>query len=108
MISSAPRNATITALTDMRVHAITPHAFRTIVLSNLIVAATRPGPGILLNVGGESLYDAVPVVIGHARTYIARLDPTKTYFVAGGNIADRELCAFLLIQRGISAFPVVP
>lgn len=104
------RNANVIALSDMQVHAIDQHAFADILLDRLVRFVVQEEPGVVLSLDDppDPLRPAdLQVSLAGIRAETQALDPRQTYFVSGGAERERALCAFLLIQRGFRARPLL-
>jgi hypothetical protein len=106
LILRARRNATVTALDDVRIHGVAESVFVKLMLNNLVRCVLRQGDGKLLNLGTRPVADAQHVTLDCLREQSAGLSPREDYFVIGGALRERVLCAFLLSQRGIRCHPV--
>ena len=106
LITGGARNADVSALEDVRAHAIEAGVFRRAVLARLVEYVPHPQEGVQLNIGGVSIPSAVPVALSAIRELASGFDPNESYFIVGGSLPQRALCAFLLKQRGLRAAAV--
>ncbi len=106
LVLGTTRTADVTALAPVLAHAIDLHTFNELLLFRLVQAVTHVRGGRLLNLGPARVAGAVRVRVDALRDQAGQLDPKVTYFVVGGSVAERYLCAFLLLQRGLRASPV--
>ena len=106
LITGTVRNATVTALSHMILQRISGNVFRASVLDKLVDFVHQHSQGILLNIGKHCISGAVPMPLPYLREQLAQIDPYQRYYIVGGNQHQRALCAFLLIQQGISANPI--
>jgi|GEM_PF-1172216 len=106
LITEGVRNADVSALEAVRVHAIERGLFRRLLFEQLVEFVPRVGEGVQLNIGQVSIPRSVPVQLDRIREMASGFDPGERYFVVGGTLGQRALCAFLLRQRGILATPV--
>ncbi len=104
LVSGRRRNADVTALEDVQVHLLDQHLFANLLLEKLVRFVAHPGEGLVLNLGGHG--SGVPASLCNVRDMAMALDPRVTYFIGGGLRRDRALCALLLLQRGLRAFPL--
>lgn len=107
LILGGRRNAQVTSLEPLVVHRIERDAFYRLLLRRLVQPVEAPGVGQRLCLDSGAPVNGTPVQLASLREQARRLDPRGTYFVVGGRINERYLCAFLLIQRGMRASPVV-
>ncbi|NKC00837.1 MAG: cyclic nucleotide-binding domain-containing protein [Pseudomonadales bacterium] len=103
VVTMSVRNADVSSLSPMRLHAIRGSTFCDIVVPKLVEQVDRAHGGIKLNVGVNFMLGSIPVDPVTLRERVAEFDPQQRYYLAGGSYADRTLCAFLLAQRGYKA-----
>ena len=109
LILGARRNADVSALEDMRVHAIDKQVFVTVLLEKLVQFVAHRTQGVLLRLGAVSpgdLSTTISVSLATIRQQAPKLDARQSYYVSGGCRSERALCAFLLIQKGLRAYPL--
>ncbi len=107
LLSGSGRNADVTALEDVRVYGIDREVFDRVLVANLIQFVRYRSGGVLLNVGERSMTGATPVSLECLREHVKHFDLKAEYFVAGGSMSARVMCAFILIQHGLPAHPVI-
>ncbi len=103
ILSNRFRNADITALEPMRLHAIAADTFVQVAVPGLVPMVEQATGGVRLNVGADEELGARRVDVHAIRELIETLDPAENYFFVGGRLSDRRLCAFLLRQQGLQA-----
>ena len=103
VVARAPRNATVTALEPMVLHAIDGGVFCKVAVPKLVTTVTCASGGIKLNLGVQQQTGAVPIDPLTIRDRAYSFDPKERYFLVGGGWHERTLCAFLLAQRGLQA-----
>ena len=106
LISSQLRNADVIALEDMWVQTLSYESFTQHLLKEVVHFVSHPVNEHLLNIGQYHIPGTQKLVITHLREHAHGLDPRITYTIVGANRAQRSLCAFLLLQRGITAHPI--
>ncbi len=106
LILDSVRTATVTALEEMVVHAIDRVAFERLLLRSLVQPLQACGESVQLNLNCEPLSGALALQMSDVRRVLDRLDRRVSYYVVGGTRRQRDLGAFLLIQRGIQASPL--
>ena len=107
LITGQRRSADVTALQDMKIHAVAHDAFEKYLLQILVEFVPYPNLGVRLNVGQNSISGCLPVDLRTLREQTNKFDPQQSYYITGGPKAHRALGAFLLIQRGIRAYPLL-
>ena len=107
ILSNRLRNADITALEPMRLHAIAADTFVDVAVPALVPVVEQAVGGVRLNVGTDDEFDAKRVDVHCIRGLTETLDPAEQYFVVGGRVSDRMLCAFLLRQQGLQGTVIV-
>ncbi|NOX49448.1 MAG: cyclic nucleotide-binding domain-containing protein [Gammaproteobacteria bacterium] len=108
LILNGRRNANVTALDDMVVHEVPRKVFSEVILRTLVHSVGQAGVGITLKLGENVVAGAVSISLHLIRDQATQLDHRVSYYVDGGSVEQRTLCAFLLLQRGIRCFPVIP
>lgn len=109
LILGSRRNADVSALEDMRVHAIHKRVFLAVLLENLVQFVAHRTQGVLLRLGEASAAAApttIDIAVASIRQQAMQLDARISYYVSGGSRSERALCAFLLIQKGLRAYPL--
>ena len=106
LITEGYRNADVSALEAVRAHAIERGLFRRLLFEQLVSFVPRVEEGVQLNIGQVSIPRSVPVALDRVREMASGFDPSERYYVVGGTLGQRALCAFLLKQRGVLAAPV--
>jgi len=104
LVLACRRNADVTALEDVRVHAVEQHIFAHVLLENLVQFVTHNTHGRMLSL--DETGQGVVVSLADIRQQAAALDPRLSYYVSGGERRERALCALLLLQRGLKASPL--
>ena len=109
LVLNEVRNADVIAVSELRLHRLSKAVFVDVLLKALVqfVTARSAVGGVMLNVGHEPVTKAVPVSLTLLREQISGFDPRLDYYIAGGLADERALCAFLLAQRGLRAFPLI-
>ena len=97
------RNADVTALEPVRVHAINGAVFSRVLVENLVQFVCHAERGITLCLDASSVRPDVHVELSRLREFANQLDPRSTYYVKGGQRRERALAALLLLQRGFKA-----
>lgn len=103
LVLNALRNARVQAVKPVIAHAIDGVTFKRVVLAHLVQRVRRRSRGVCLNVGADCIAGAVPIALATLREHSVRFDPRQDYYVVGGRQRQRDLAAFLLVQRGINA-----
>ncbi len=103
ILSNRFRNADITALEPMRLHAIAADKFVDVAVPALVPVVEQVIGGVRLNIGADDEFGATRVDVHGIRELIETLDPAEHYIFVGGRVSDRLLCAFLLRQQGLQA-----
>lgn len=103
VVAHVPRSADVTASQRMVLHAIKGDTFCRLVVPRLVTTVTHASGGIKLNLGDQLEAGAIPVDTRTIRERAYTFDPRQKYFLVGGRWQDRNLCAFLLVQRGLQA-----
>ena len=106
VLANAPRNATVTALEPMVLHAIDGLVFYEVVVPRLVKTVTKAVGGVRLNLGERQESGAIPMDPLTIRERAGSFDPRERYFLVGGGWHTRTLCAFLLAQRGLQSYVV--
>lgn len=101
------RNASVTALADAVVQAIDADTFERLLLRARVQPVAACGEGRRLNIGERSVPGTLRLRFDDLRAELDKLKAKSTYYVLGGRFAQRELVAFLLCQRGLSAYPLM-
>jgi CRP-like cAMP-binding protein len=104
LVSNRLRNANVSALDHVRMHAIHKTVFADLLLAELVRFVSRCSEGELLTLDPNG--PGRRVTLDGIRAVACELDPGLTYYVQGGRRNDRALAALLLIQRGLRAFPL--
>jgi len=104
LVLACQRTADVTALEAVRVHAIEQHVFAQVLLENLVQFVTHNTHGRILRL--EDVGQGLAVSLADIREQVGVLDPRLSYYIAGGSRRERALCALLLLQRGLRAFPL--
>ncbi len=92
LLVDAPRNATVTALSPLKVQKIHRQLFLTVLADTLVEFVEQRGPGVCY-----SITDAAHIDL---RATLAELPARQQIYVTGGSRAERALVTFLLVQRG--------
>ncbi len=95
LLLDAPRNASVTALSPLKVQKIHGDVFREVLVDNLIEFVAQRGRGHCLNVEDLRGRDV--------RAVAAELPARQRVYVVGGRLAERGLVTFLLVQQGCRA-----
>ncbi|MEM7001028.1 MAG: cyclic nucleotide-binding domain-containing protein [Pseudomonadota bacterium] len=103
LVLNALRNARVQAVKPVIAHAIDGATFKRVVLAHLVQRVRRRSRGVCLNVGADCIAGAVPITLATLREQSVRFDPRQDYYVVGGRQRQRDLAAFLLVQRGVNA-----
>ena len=98
------RTANVSAVSDVSVRRISREVFLQVLAAALIEWVPAAGNGRRLVLAGPSAPGGVPVE--GLREWASRTSDDRPVFVSGGNRRQRALAAFLLIQRGIQAYPI--
>ena len=103
LLLGSSRNAYVTAQTDLLVRIIDAHNFRKLMLDPLLRYVEAVGPGEVLDL------DCLPRAMRHInivsdlRSKLSEFAQGTCYYLVGGELAERELAAFLMIQYGLDA-----
>ena len=106
VVAHTTRNATVTAIDPMILHAIDGEVFCRVVIPRLVATVTSTSGGIKLNLGESQEPGAIPIDPITIRDRAHSFDPSEEYYLVGGDWRERTLCAFLLAQRGLQSFVV--
>ena len=106
VVASTTRNASVTAMEPMVLHAIDGELFCRVVVPALVVCVDQAVAGVQLNLGEFQMPGAIPVDPLTIRERAYSFDPREKYFLVGGGWYERNLCAFILAQRGLQAYVV--
>ena len=101
LVLDSVRNADVSALENVRVHAIEREVFTRVLVNNLVQFVSHAGGGQLLCLQQAGAGQGVS--LANIREHCKRLDPRCTYYVGGGARRERALVALILIQRGFKA-----
>lgn len=101
LILGTQRNASVTALEDVVLHAIEAPAFERWLLRAVVEPVSACASGVALNLGKSMIPGSIPIGLGSLRDQLDQLDMRSDYYIVGGSQRHRELAAFLLLQRGI-------
>jgi len=106
LLLNGPRNADVTALSALRVRAIPGRVFCDVLVGSLVQFVDAPKQGRLLRLRGEYASGEGDMALEDIRAHAADLDPKAPVYIVGGSRRARALAAFLLIQKGLRAYPV--
>ncbi len=95
LLLDAPRNASVTALSLLKVQKIQSAVFRDVLVDSLIEYVAQRGRGYCLNVEDLRGRDV--------RALAGELSARQQIYVVGGRPAERGLVTFLLVQQGCRA-----
>ena len=107
LISGQLRNADVFALEDMWVQTLSQELFTQHLLNAVVRFTPRVEGKHVLNIGPYHIPGTQTLMMAQVREHAQGLDPRTTYSIVGAKQEQRALCAFLLIQRGIIAHPVL-
>lgn len=106
LLLNGPRNADVTALSALRVRAIPGRVFCEVLVGSLVQFVDSPKRGRLLRLHGAEIPGESCVALQDIRAHAAKLDPKVPVYIVGDSRRARALAAFLLIQKGLRAYPV--
>lgn len=102
LITGKRRNATVVMTAPGRVMALPAPLFLDEILSSMRKRAlAEPRASISLDVGGVGSSADLCIPVGELRDRLHRLDGSSGYRIVGGSMGERELAAFILLQRGV-------
>jgi CRP-like cAMP-binding protein len=101
LVLGSVRNADVSALENVRVHAIERDVFTTVLVNNLVQFVSHAGCGQFLYLHEGTVGQCVS--LANIRECANRLDPRYPYYVGGGTRSERALVVLILIQRGFRA-----
>jgi len=118
LVLGGHRTAHVSALEALQVQVISEAVFAEMLLDSLVQFVFQRGVGTLLVLTNEVAMDqsmeitaanntrCYHLLISNVRQVAPSLDVKATYYIAGGSRRERGLCALLLVQRGLRAYPL--
>lgn len=112
LIAGAPRNASVTALTDCSLLRLPRSAFLRLLVQGVVPSAQQVtgARARQLQIGPALQQDAQQLCLPlhDLRQHLSLLEPHCDYYVSGADVPARALAVFILLQRGFRAWVLSP